>query len=504
MKFFLRALLVLAATATATAARGADQSVPAGDTPPAPPPVEAQEPTLSPPANPPALPQRAAPDPVQIYTIRVHEDIGAPALYIVRNGIKEANEVGADFVVIHLDTYGGQLGATLDIMEAIEKSKARTITFVNDKAISAGAFISAATQDIYFSPRATMGAAAPVSGSGEEIDKTMKEKIVSFLSARIRQISEGHGYRGEVITAMMDDDFEFKIGETVIKPKGKLLTLTATEAMKTYGEPPTPLLAAGIMDDLPALHRHLAGGESFDVREFNITWSIKVFRWFNAISPILIGLGILGIYLEFQMGGHGWFAGLGIAMLLLVFVGNNTAGLSGHEPMLVFLLGVVLIVADLFLFPGTFILGGVGALLALGSLVWGMADLWPDEPITISGDLFLRPLVNLTIALAFAGALIVVLMRFLPRSWIFQRLAISQAVSGSAQTAGAAPEVGAGLDGLVGQTGIAVSGLFPSGQVEIAGRRYEARVAVGTVARGETVVVKARSDFGVIVEARKT
>ena len=104
----------------------------------------------------------------------------------------------------------------------------------------------------------------------------------------------------------------------------------------------------------------------------------------------------------------------------------------------------------------------------------------------------------------FAGVAILILMRFLPRGWFFQRLAISQPVAGSAQTAGTAPDAGGAVDGLIGQTGIAVSGLFPSGQVEIDGRRYEARVAVGTVARGEAVVVKSRSDFGLIVEAKKT
>jgi membrane-bound serine protease (ClpP class) len=48
-----------------------------------------------------------------------------------------------------------------------------------------------------------------------------------------------------------------------------------------------------------------------------------------------------------------------------------------------------------------------------------------------------------------------------------------------------------------------VTGLFPSGQIEIGGRRYEARVAVGTVARGRPIVVVSYSDFGFIVEERR-
>ena len=81
----------------------------------------------------------------------------------------------------------------------------------------------------------------------------MRGKIVSYLKARVRSISEGKGYRGEVISAMIDMDSEFKIGDEVIKPKGELLSLTAQEAVKLYGDPPQPLLGAGIAENLDAL-----------------------------------------------------------------------------------------------------------------------------------------------------------------------------------------------------------------------------------------------------------
>ncbi|MGN6985920.1 hypothetical protein ACTHSL_14255, partial [Neisseria sp. P0008.S010] len=61
------------------------------------------------------------------------------------------------------------------------------------------------------------------------------------------------GYRGEVISSMIDVDYEFKIGDEVIKPKGELLSLTAQEAVKTFGDPPRPLLGAGIATDMDDL-----------------------------------------------------------------------------------------------------------------------------------------------------------------------------------------------------------------------------------------------------------
>jgi membrane-bound serine protease (ClpP class) len=53
---------------------------------------------------------------------------------------------------------------------------------------------------------------------------------------------------------------------------------------------------------------------------------------------------------------------------------------------------------------------------------------------------------------------------------------------------------------LVGRTGVAATGLRPGGQVEVDGRRYEARVEIGAIERGRPVVVRAYSDFGLVVE----
>src|SRR5436190_4367268 len=165
-----------------------------------------------------------------IYVIPVREQIGSPVLYIVRRGIKEAIEQKADALIFDMKTPGGALGTTLEIMEAIAKFPGTTITYVNNEAMSAGAFISATTQEIWFAPSGIIGAAAPVSMGGQEVEATMRQKIVSYLKGRIRATSEGKGYRGQVVSAMIDSDYELKIGEKVIKEKGGLLTLTASEA----------------------------------------------------------------------------------------------------------------------------------------------------------------------------------------------------------------------------------------------------------------------------------
>jgi membrane-bound serine protease (ClpP class) len=436
--------------------------------------------------------------PVTVYVLPVREEIARPVLYILRRGLKEAIEHKADAVVLDMKTPGGALDVTFDIMGDLEKFPGQTITYVNDEAASAGAFISATTQEIWFAPDGVIGAAAPVTATGQDIDETMKLKIVSYLKARMRAISEGRGYRGQVISAMIDKDYELKIGDTVIKPKGELLSLTAREAAKGYGTPPEPLLAAGIAKDIDDLLRQKFGAGGYHVVRLEVTWSERLAQYLNAIAPVLLGLGIVCLFIEFKTPGFGFFGFAGIALLAIVFLGHYVAGFSGHEPMLVFGLGMVLVAIEIFFFPGVAVLAVSGIILMLGSLLWAMADIWPNQPINFTGDVFVQPLMNLGLGLVIAVALMAVLARYLPKGWIWDRMVLQTAAVAAAQVAGGAPEAGAAA--LVGARGVVVTGLFPSGQIEIDGRRYEAKLEVGSAPVGTVVVVKRASDFNLVVE----
>jgi membrane-bound serine protease (ClpP class) len=441
-----------------------------------------------------------APRMVTVYVLPVREEIARPVLYILRRGLKEAIEKKADAVVLDMETPGGALDVTFEIMEALGKFPGQTITFVDKEAVSAGAFISATTQEIWFAPEGVIGAAAPVLATGQDIDETMKLKIVSYLKARVRAISEGKGYRGQVISAMIDKDFELKIGDVVIKAKGELLSLTAHEAAKTYGTPPESLLAAGIAKNIDDLLRQKYGAGNYQVIQLEVTWSERLAQYLNAIAPVLLGLGIVCLFIEFKTPGFGFFGFAGIALLAIVFLGHYVAGFSGHEPVLFFGLGVVLVAIELFFFPGVAVLAVSGIILMLGSLLWAMADIWPNEPIRFTGDVFVQPLVNLGLGLVIAITLIAVLARYLPKGWVWDRLVVVSTVGGAAQIGGVASGAAPGLAALVGRRGIAATALRPIGQVEIDGLRYEAKVEVGAVDAGAAVIVRGRTDFSLIVE----
>jgi membrane-bound serine protease (ClpP class) len=415
--------------------------------------------------------------PARVVVIPVRDQIAEPILYVIRRGLKSAIEQDADLVVLDMKTPGGSLGTTFEILEAIGKFEGATATFVNDEAISAGAFISAMTDDIYFA---------------------MRMKIVSYLKARIRAISEGHTFRGQVISAMIDSDYELKIGEEVLKEKGELLSLTATEASKTYGDPAEPLLAAGIYDSIDDLLVGLFGTTGYSVEKLETTWSEDFAAFLNSISPLLLGLGLLGLYIEFKTPGFGIFGVGGGLCLGLVFLGNYTAGLSGHEPALFFGLGVLLILVELIFFPGIIIAALSGVMLMLGSLIWSMADLWPNEPISFSGDVFVGPLQNMGMGFVVSIILMILFLRFIPKGWFWDRMILVAAAG--VKNAQARAVAASQIQSLVGKEGFAATDLYPSGQIEIDGARFEAKAELGVIDAGRRVRVRRQGEFALIVE----
>ncbi len=433
-----------------------------------------------------------------VHLIPVQGPIAQPTLYIVRRALKEAIEQKADAVVLDMDTPGGEAGTMLEIMAALDKFSGQTITYVNAEAGSAGAIIAAVTDEIYFAPTGVMGAAEVIMGTGQDLSDGLKRKMTSFINAKIRAFSDNNPRRAEVLKAMTTADFELKVGDEVIKTKGELLTVTAKEAVAMYGEPPTPLLARGIAENIESLLTDRFGAEAYTLTRHEITWSERAAQYLNLINPILMGLGMLALFIEFKTPGFGWIGASGLALMAVVFFGQYVSGLSGHEPAIAFAVGLLLLAVELFVFPGTVLPALLGLALILGSLLWAMADIWPNEPVKLDGDLLLRPALNLALGLAIAVGGAVMLLRYLPRSWFWDKLVLASVVSAKASHG---QEVSVGVtDPLLGALGVAVTGMYPSGEVEIAGRRYQARVELGMLEAGAPVVVKGRADFVLLVE----
>jgi membrane-bound serine protease (ClpP class) len=436
-----------------------------------------------------------------VYVIPIEGPIGKPTLFTIRSGIKDAIEKEASLVLFEMDTPGGELNSTLEIMKVIDRFEGDTATFINEEAISAGAIIASVTRDIYFMPRATMGSSEVVTGTGQDVDDSMKRKINAFLTAKVDAYTGEYRYRSQVMEAMIDPDVELVIeGETISK-EGKLLNLNARRAHETYGDPPQSLLGSGIYDDLDALIASLASGKPIVRHDFETTWSLNLAGHLMNWSPVLLGLGILALLVEFKTPGFGVFGIAGIAMIAVVNFGHHVAGLSGYEGLIVFVIGTAMVFVELVFFPGLIFLALPGLVMMVGGLLWSMADIWPKEArdFEFTFELFLRPIYNLAGGVILAMVLFALLARFLPKTVFWDRMILAESVSGTSQ-----PSIpnGSSRPGM-GAEGLAVTDLFPTGEIEIDGKRYEAKTDVGMIEKGARVRVLKADVFGFHVEEVK-
>ncbi|MDP0497142.1 MAG: NfeD family protein [Verrucomicrobiota bacterium JB024] len=443
-------------------------------------------------------------DGYDVYVVPIKGAIGPPQLYILRRALKDAIANGVETVILQMDTPGGRVDTTLEMMEALDNFEGETITFVDKDAISAGSYIAVATDAIYFAPKGKMGAAEAVTGNGQDIDESMQRKVSSYLRAVVRVLSETHRYRADVQRAMMDPAYVLEIDGHEIKPAGELLTLTATEAAREYGNPPQPLLAAGIVDSVDQLLDQRYGPGNYHVREFHLSWSEEFAKWFSTIAPVLISIGILLIIIEIKTPNFGLLGGLGIALVILAFLGNTFAGLAGNEPILLFFVGVILIALELFFFPGVIVVAALGLLSIVAAIVWSMADIWPtpDGGVTISGEALAEAFQNALIAVILAGIGLAILWRFLPSSPLFRRFISVGAVGGVSEVDAHGGSSSSGQTTLpdLGARGTVVRDLHPTGIIEIDGQQYQAKCAHGEIKRGQPVIVVQRGSFALVVE----
>lgn len=443
------------------------------------------------------------------FQIPIRDQIGPPILDILRRGLKSAIEANADILVIDMDTPGGELGVTLEIMQEIIESFDRfegpIITYVNNEAISAGAYIAIATNEIAFAPFAQIGAAEAVSGGGGNIDSSMKRKVNSYLKAKIRSYTGKYRYRSRVMASMMDSNETLLIegspplaaDGSVIQKEGELVTLTAEEAIKEYGTPPQPLLGIGIYDSVEKLLDEKWGEGNYNLIKMEINWAERAGLWLNSVGPIIIGIGLLGLFIEFKTPGFGFFGIAGIIFVLIFFGSKYVSGLAGQEEVIIFLIGVSLVILELFLFPGLIVPAVLGMLMIFGSILWAMVDVWPNTDLVWSIELFRQPIMDLFLAILIAFGLALILTRILPHTSMWNKLILAETVGGLGGTSISAMNKKQTVKN--GSIGLSVSELYPTGQVKIDGIRYDARSSLGKIEKGTKVEVTGSHDFELTV-----
>ena len=126
-----------------------------------------------------------------VYQIDIRDEINSTTQLFLSRGLAEANTLGADAVLICLNTYGGQVDMADSMRTAILYNRIPVYVFVDNNAASAGALISIAAKKIYMRAGANIGAATVVNQTGE----AMPDKYQSYMRAMMRSTAEAHGSR---------------------------------------------------------------------------------------------------------------------------------------------------------------------------------------------------------------------------------------------------------------------------------------------------------------------
>lgn len=397
--------------------------------------------------------------------------------FFLRRVLKDAERAGAGALILNMDTPGGELKTTEQIVQALSKVTFPTYTYVNPNAGSAGALIALATKHVYMAPISAVGAAAPVMGGGAEVPETMNAKMVSYYSGYFRSVAEKNGYNPNLVDAFMNLKKEVKIGDEVLNPEGAVLTLSAQEAVKEYDG--KPLMAQAIVDSLEELCEK-AGLPVAQIVRVEPGGFERIALWITALAPLFLLGGILGAYMEFKTPGFGIAGVLSAICFLIYFTGHYIAGLTGFEVAAVFVLGVLLILIELIFFPGVFVFAALGTALMVCSLLFAMVDFYPAQPVSLSFDMLAGPLIKLGIALMLSVFGIALLARFLPDLPFFNRLVLGfQTAEGPSFRAPSASAYEVRVQ--VGDEGVARTILRPAGQAKFG------QTLVDVVADGEFI-----------------
>lgn len=274
--------------------------------------------------------------------------------------LDRAKEIEADLVILELDTYGGAVNDADDIRTRMLEFDKPVLVFINKDAASAGALISIACDSIYMAPGASIGAATVVIGTGE----AAPDKYQSYMRSIMRSTAEATGRDPQIAEAMVDQEIEI---DSITKA-GNVLTFSTSEAIK-YN-----FCEAEVKSVEEILERN--GIEAYEIVEFELNVTERVIRVF--LNPFISGILILvivgGIYFELQSPGVGFPIMASILAAIFYFVPYYLNGLAANWEIIVFFVGIILVILEVFVIPGFGIAGIGGILLIVGSLILVMLN----------------------------------------------------------------------------------------------------------------------------------
>ena len=412
----------------------------------------------------------------KVYVALIEEEIDLGLAPYVRRVVSEAEKENVDAIVFRINTFGGRVDAATQIKDAILSTDILTIAFINNRAISAGSLIALSCDKIGMVEGSSIGATSVVDQTG----KIQSEKYQSYMRSEMRSTAERNGRRTDIAEGMVDERIVIK----GLVDSTQLVTLTSEESYK-YGIADT--LVNSIDDLLTAFNL-----KSANKIEINQNWAEAVVRFLNnpIITSILIMIGFFGLLAEIKSPGWGVPGTAGLIALTLFFGTSYILQLASVIEILMFIIGVALILLEIFVIPGFGIAGISGIILVFASLFFSLVG---GDPF-LDFELVSRAIIQLSISLVLALVLIFVLAKYLPKTSIFNKFVLSvseKSVDGFSSHSFA--------EDLVGAEGIALTTLRPAGTAEINGRRVDVMTESEYVEKGKKIKVLAVDGIRVLV-----
>ncbi len=407
-----------------------------------------------------------AADDEMVAVIKIEGTIDPGTRSYVAFAFEEAKQSGAAAVVLEFDTPGGYINSAESIRRLIDEYQGPVIAFVHPNAISAGAYLALASDEIYMTPGSTIGAAEPRYLGIGEVD----EKELSFWEKEVAGMAERGGRDPQIASAMVRREIEV---EGLVE-SGELLTLTAGEALEVgYSEG----TVAGNDELLEAIGLPAA---RWQVVEPRVTDSLVSWTTHPVVGTLLLMIGIGGLILEIITAGFGAAGIISMAAFALYFGGNIAAGMAEYWVAILFVFGIALMLVEAFM-PGFGVFGVAGMISTLVSIVLAAVSVQTG-------------MIMLLVSFLLAGVFSFFAFRYFANRGALRHIILSE--EERADLGYVAP---LNQTALVGLEGEALTTLRPSGAARIDGRRVDVVSDGAYIAAGEKVVVDRVEGVRVIV-----
>ena len=429
-----------------------------------------------------------------IYKINIKKNIGSTTWVYLQNGLHQAKEKEADYVLLHINTYGGGVLEADSMRTAVLNSPIPVLAFIDNNAASAGALISIACDSIFMRSSGSMGAATVVSGEGEQAP----DKYQSYMRGIMRATAEAQGRDtlivGNDTTLVWKRDP--KIAEAMVDQRivvaglvdsTQVLTLTANQAFELD-------YCDGIAENIDEVAYRYLQLTDYRIETYNATFydEIKGFLTNGVVQAFLITIIVGGIYFEIKTPGLGLPTAIAITASILYFTPLYLQGYAQSWEVLVFVVGLILIVFEIFVVPGFGITGISGIFFVVAGLFLALIGNIHFDFKGIPPYQFNQAVLTLIAGLGFGVGLIIYMSSRIGKKGVFRKVALQADQEGYYS-------VPMEPDALVGKTGFAATVLRPSGKVIIDGEYYDAVADKGFIDKGDEVIVRRYGSFQLYV-----